>query len=291
MAFTAIINLLLIFLFPLAGLSAVKYSDGAALTLKSGLPAVTVTATRAAVLVGDSHFFLLAKNADAVQPIASLTKLMAALVFLENNPGWENEYEITAADRVEGGRLNLFLGERVKIRDLFYTSLVASDNGATLALARATGLSEAAFVNKMNLKAKNLGLVKTRFSDPSGLSDSNVSTAREVAWLAAAALGRKEIREATARPEYRFQTLNGTAKVIESTDYLLFSAASGALQVLGGKTGYTDKAGYCFVGLWRNADGRELIAVALNSAGRNERFLDSRQLANWALTGYNWNNK
>jgi D-alanyl-D-alanine carboxypeptidase len=291
MTFTAIINLVLIFLFSWSGAPAVSYADGITLTLKPAISDMAVTAEKLAVLAGDGHVFLAAKRADEVQPIASITKLMTALVFLDNNPGWAEEYKITEEDHVTGGRLNLFLGERVAIKDLFYTSLVASDNGATLALAHATGLSEEDFVSQMNRKAKQLGLVKTSFSDPSGLSDQNVSTAREVAWLARTALDRQEIREATSRRDYKFQTAAGAEKFVESTDYLLFSDSMGSLQVLGGKTGYTDRAGYCFVGLWRDKSGRELVAVVLNSSGRNERFLDSRQLANWAFAAYNWNNE
>ncbi|NCN99563.1 D-alanyl-D-alanine carboxypeptidase [Candidatus Falkowbacteria bacterium] len=287
MVFTSLVNLFLILLFSLSGVPAFQYSDAVSLNLKPGVSAEMVTAGKAAVLVNGSHYFLFSKNADEIQPIASITKLMTALVFLENNPGWDKEYKIKAEDHVSGGRLNLFLGEEVTVKDLFYTSLVASDNGATVALAHATGLSEEEFVSKMNLKAKHLGLVKTSFSDPSGLSDADVSTAREVAWLASAALERPEIREATSRAEYRFQTLNGADKFIESTDYLLFSEESGPLKILGGKTGYTDKAGYSFVGLWQNQDGKEFISVVLNSQGRNDRFLDSRQLANWVVAAYN----
>jgi len=288
---TVIFNLLLTFLFPLSGVSAAAYSDGATLSLQAGTPAPVVTAARTAVFSPSGHFFLAASQADEVQPIASLTKLMTALIFLENNPGWDKEYDIGRVDQVPGGILNLFPGDRVTVRDLFYTSLVASDNGATLALARSTGLSQENFVAKMNAQARQLGLVQTHFSEPSGLSDSDVSTAREVAYLAAAALARPEIRDATSRASYSFQTLDGQAKSVDSTDYLLFANASSSLRVLGGKTGYTDQAGYCFVGLWQDADGRQLIAVALDSVGKNERFLDSRQLANWAFAGYNWNNQ
>jgi D-alanyl-D-alanine carboxypeptidase len=249
---------------------------------------IEISADKGAVLAPNDHYFLFTKNADEPQPIASITKLMTALVFLDNNPGWDKEYKITAADKVEGGRLNLFLGDRVTLKDLFYTSLVASDNGATQALVHATRLSEADFVKKMNERAQALNLLKTHFADPVGLSENNVATAREVGLLAQAALSRPEIKAATTESTYRFTTLDGRAKIIESTDYLLFDSAANSFQILGGKTGYTDKAGYCFVGWFKDTGGQEFISVVLNSSDKNERFRESRKLVTWVLNSYNW---
>lgn len=289
MIWTTILNTILFFCFNIAALSAQVETDAFVLRLKPDSSPLEISAPRAAVLAADNRFFLFERRANEVQPIASITKLMTALVFLENNPGWEEVYKITADDKIDGGRLNLFLGDRVRLRDLFYTSLVASDNGATMALVHASGLSEEEFVKKMNFLAHHLGLEHTSFKDPIGLSADNVSTAREVALLAQAAFKQAEIREATTKSEYHFTTLDGRDKDIESTDYLLFDPAPGAFEVLGGKTGYTDKAGYCFVGRLRNENGRELISVVLNSTGKNERFVESKQLANWVLNSYNWN--
>lgn len=247
-----------------------------------------IQADKGAVLAPADHYFLFTKKADEPQPIASITKLMTALVFLDNNPGWEKEYKITAADKIEGGRLNLFLGDRVTLKDLFYTSLVASDNGATQALVHATGLSEEEFVRKMNERAKNLNLSKTNFADPIGLSENNISTAREVTLLAQAALSRPEIKAATTASTYHFLTRDGRDKFVESTDYLLFDSGASSFQILGGKTGYTDKAGYCFVGWFKDAGGQEFISAVLNSNDKNERFRESRKLVAWVLNNYNW---
>ena len=289
MFWTGIINLILILFLGVNNLTSRINPDFNLITLKKDAPVLQLDSPRAAVLAASNHFFLFSRRADETQPIASITKLMTALVFLENNPGWDKVYKINETDKVEGGRLNLFLGDQVTVRDLFYTSLVASDNGATLALVHATGLSEADFVKAMNSKAKKIGLNKTSFEDPVGLSDNNISTAREVALLAQASLNRPEIREATTKSEYRFTTLDGRDKFVESTDNLLFNPASDSLQVIGGKTGYTEKAGYCFVGRLRDKNGRELISVVLNSSGKNERFIESKNLANWVFNSYNWN--
>jgi len=289
MSWITIFNFILVLFFGANSMTPALNIDAAILKPKLDAPALILAADKGAALVAGDHLFLFAKRADEAQPIASITKLMTALVFLEHNPGWDKVYKISADDHVEGGRLNLFLGDEVKVKDLFYTSLVASDNGATLALVHSTGLGEENFVTEMNKKAKQLGLTKTSFVDPIGLSDNNVSTAREVAFLAQAALNQTEIREATTRRSYEFKTALGRDKKVESTDYLLFDDGQDSLQVLGGKTGYTDKAGYCFVGRLKEADGREVISVVLGSRGKNERFQESRNLANWVFNSYNWN--
>jgi len=252
------------------------------------MPAPSIAAKSAAVLTDDGHVWLAAKAPERRQAIASITKLMTALVFLDNNPGWEKEYTIRRDDIVEGGKINLFLGETVKVKDLFNASLVASDNGATLALVHATGLSTADFMVAMNNKAKDLGLLQTEFADPVGLSNGNLSNVRDVARLAQAALNKAEIEAAVARHTYRFQTVQGREKLLESTDWLLDSSPSSTLKALGGKTGYTDQAGYCFVGRFQDKDGRSVIVAVLDTGGKNERFLQARALATWAFTYCQW---
>lgn len=285
-----LINLILLFFWGKSDFSAQVSSPTGLVYLKPQALPVEIQAEKAAVLAGSGRFWLYEKNADTVQPIASITKLMTALVFLKNNPGWETIYKINETDEVEGGRVSLFPGEEVIVKDLFYTSLIASDNGATLALVHSTGLSEQEFVKQMNLSAKELNLKKTVFFDPVGLSDKNVSSAREVARLAQAVLSRAEIGKVTEKKEYHFKTLGGVEKKIESTDYLLFDPAQNSFQVLGGKTGYIPQAGYCFVGRFKDSSGEEIISVVLNSAGKNERFKESKSLVNWVFKNYYFSN-
>lgn len=241
---------------------------------------------RAAVLDPLSNAFLYEKDGDGVQPLASITKLLTALVFLDNNPGWQTIYKIKAEDKVEGGRISLFLGDEVRVEDLFYTSLVASDNVATIALVRSTGLSQEEFIAQMNVKARQLGLFKSSFADPVGLSDRNVSTAKDIARLAVRALENEDILKATLTEVYEFETLQGRQKKIESTDYLLGSDLGDDIIIAGGKTGYTERAGYCFVGRFKNKEGREIISVVLDSPSKAARFTDSKDLADWAFSSH-----
>ncbi len=249
---------------------------------------INLTASSGVVLLVKNNTFLFEKNATAKQPIASLTKLMTALVFLDNNPGFDKSYVVSKNDNVVGGKNNLFIGETVKIKDLLNTSLVASDNAATMALAHSTGLSDIAFTTAMNNKAKHLGLFDTTFIEPTGLSDKNVSTARDIARLAKEALSHEEIKKATTQKEYNFVTAEGREKKIESTDYLLYSASSSKISLLGGKTGYTESAGYCFVGKFANDSQDEIISVILNSDTKDNRFVETKNLVDWIFTNFNW---
>jgi len=250
--------------------------------------APAVDAKSVAVLTDDGHVWLKVKADERRQPIASITKLMTAIIFLDHNPGWEKAYTISREDYVEGGKINLFVGDIVTVKDLFNASLVASDNGATLSLARSTGLSDEEFVAAMNAKAKELGLLQTEFSDPIGLNNNNLSNAKDVARLAKAALDRPDIAAAVGKPTYTFQTVQGQEKKLESTDWLLDGDQTEGIQAVGGKTGYTDSAGYCFVGRFREAGGRSVIVAILDSGGKNERFSQARKLAAWALNYCQW---
>ncbi|HZJ41317.1 MAG TPA: serine hydrolase [Candidatus Saccharimonadales bacterium] len=280
------INLILLVFFSFSTIPATLNFNADIIALLPTDSEKIVLADKAAVLSEDGRYLLFNKNADQEQPIASITKLMTALVFLDTKPDWETTYKITAADNIEGGKINLFSGDTLNLKDLFLTSLIASDNGATIALVHATGISEDEFVARMNAKAKALGLSKTSFVDPIGLSDKDVSTAREVALLAKEALGNSDISAAVKMSEYRFQTLEGRDKFIESTDYLLFDSATNEFAPLGGKTGYTDRAGYCFVGRFQGPNGEELIAAVLNSPGKNDRFRESKTIINWVFDHY-----
>lgn len=258
------------------------------ITKKPDAPVFDVVASSAAVMLLKYNTFLYEKNVTSTQPIASLTKMMTALVFLDHNPGWDTKYIYTVKDNIAGGLNNLFLGDELSIRDLFNTSLIASDNGATLALAHSTGLSDQDFVKAMNDKAKSLGLFNTSFVEPTGLSDNDLSDAQDVARLAAVALNNFDIIKTVSQKSYHFKTTQGRDKNIISTDYLLSEPVPAGLTIMGGKTGFTDNAGYCFVGRFQTAQGDQLISVVLNSSGKEDRFTQTRRLISWVFTNFTW---
>jgi D-alanyl-D-alanine carboxypeptidase len=247
-----------------------------------------INASSSIVLDGVNEMVLFAKNENAVWPIASITKLVTAMVFLDHNPGWDKIYTMRPSDRREGGKIYLFNGDQVKVRDLFYLSLVASGNSETVALANSTGLTTEEFVAKMNEKMRDLGLTQSSFADVVGLSDQNVSTAQEVALIAKTALAQKEIKEATLTDSYRTKTVAGKEVVAQSTDQLLDDDLRNGISLLGGKTGHIIKAGYCFVGMFANSSRNPVISVILGSPSDASRFHEAFRLTDWTYRNYRW---
>lgn len=256
---------------------------------KLGVSEFSLDHGKAAVWDEHSRTFLFQQEGEKKVPMASITKLMTALVFLENNPGWDHVHEVTREDRREGGRIFVYLGDKVEMEDLFNISLVASANTATMALVHSTGMTEEEFVEEMNRKAESIGLVKTEFTDVSGLDEGNVSTAKELARLAEVALEDADIREAVLKKEYEFTTRQGDTRTVLSTDSLLKTFPYKGIEILGGKTGYTPEAGYCFVGKFRDKEnGRELISVVLGTEDEKARFKKTGELIDWAYRNHHW---
>jgi len=249
---------------------------------------IELNAYSGSVLDCGSGSVIFEKEAEKEVAIASITKLMTALIFLDTNPDFESEYIVSPQDRVEGGKIYLFNGDRVKIRDLFYLSLVGSANTATRALVNSTGMSQEEYVKAMNIKADSLGLKNTKFVDPIGISAYNVSTAKEVAKLAKTALENKYINEATLTDKYEFTTLTGKKKIVYSTDDLLTNFPQNGIKIMGGKTGYIEAANYCFVGKFTDVNNNEIITVILGSPDKYSRFTETRRLAEWIYTAYKW---
>lgn len=252
------------------------------------VPPPQITARSFVVLTDNSNIWLSEKDSVSPQAMASITKLMTALVFLDHNPGWDTEYQISKDDMVSGGKIHFFVGDTMTLRDLFNSALVASDNGAALALARSTKLTDEEFVKAMNEKAKDLALMQTHFVDPIGLGDGNVAHAKDIARLAQKALNEESIAQAVLQSNYSFKTKENRDKFLESTDWLLESNLASGLESLGGKTGYTEAAGYSFVGRFKDELGRSLIIVVLDSGGKNERFEQAQALAVWAFQYCKW---
>lgn len=235
-----------------------------------------------------SETVLFDKSANKPWPVASITKLMTALVFLDHNPGWEIVYQIKSRDIRNGGRIYLTVGEKVKIKDLFYLSLVGSANTATMSLVYSTGLTTEKFINNMNQKAVELGLENTRFADPVGLSHLNISTAAEIAKFAKVALANEDISKASLTRKYEFNTVSGRKEVVNNTDDLLNNFPQNGIKILGGKTGYLRASGYCFVSKFVSDGNQEIITVVLGAESNKARFSQTKELVNWVYQNYTW---
>ncbi|MBU1037270.1 serine hydrolase [Patescibacteria group bacterium] len=167
----------------------------------------------------DNNEYLDSLNSDLILPLASLTKLMTALVFLDINPDWQKtvtitkeqiDYPKTLVGEDTTSEIDLEIGDQIKINDLWISMLLASSNQAAVILADNSGLSRTEFIQRMNDKAKELNLNKTAFFDVAGLDSHNVSTAKEFAKLAQTAFAIDKIAQATNLTEYTFTCLKAT---------------------------------------------------------------------------------
>jgi len=250
---------------------------------------VKITAEKVIALDVASGEILYQRNAEQKSAMASITKLMTALVFLDHNPGWQNEFYTIAEDRRNGGIIHLNTEEVLSTENLFKTAIIASDNDAAAALARSTGLSEAGFIKAMNDKAKELGLDNTVFADPTGLSSQNISTAKDIAKLLNYALNEDMIRVATVTPYAEFTVKREEYErlvKLRNTNWLTL----GYLDLLGGKTGYIESSGHCLTVKIKGEQDQEIIIVVLGSQSNTDRFQDVKAIADFVFTNYSWEN-
>src|SRR3989338_2570380 len=223
---------------------------------------------------------LYAERSDTVRPLASLTKLMTALVARATLADLGGRVTIVREDYAGNGRTYMYAGDVVTVRDLFFLALVSSSNDAAAALARATGRTHSQFVAAMNEKAKGLRLTRTRFTDPTGLDAGNVSTAQETAPILQTALADPVLREILSTEEYRFTTEDDTrARTAVSTNRLL---GASAFDIIGGKTGYIDESGDNFAVEVAGMRNELLTIVVLGAKSEEARFAIVKDLVAWA---------
>lgn len=219
------------------------------------------------------------KDADEVRPIASTTKIFVAMAVRQrlDLDGWTEISRIDARYAAGGARTRLDIGQKFHNKDLLRAMLVASDNRAPTALGRAAGMSPDDLVAAMNAVARRLHLKHTRFTDPTGLG-GNVSTAREMAIALRAALGDEVLRAIMRQDAADVVSRDRYARIhYGSTNAPL---VAGKWDVIGGKTGYTRSAGYCFITAAR-FDDREIVMAFLGAKGKLTRFDDFNRVAAW----------
>jgi D-alanyl-D-alanine carboxypeptidase len=224
---------------------------------------------------------LFEKNMEEQLPIASLTKLMTALVFLEQNPNLDDTTKVTLSDARFAGRSRLWVGEAATLKDLLHTSLMCSNNRTTKTLVRVSGLGSKEFVARMNQKAEEIGLENTCFYEPTGLDESNQSTALDCARLLSFALTDSVVATVTSKKEYNFTSFYKKRKrthKIANTNRLLLSS----LNVKCGKTGYNGASGWCLGTLVEDEDGTKIAAVVLGAPSNLARFREARSIIKWS---------
>ena len=221
---------------------------------------------------------LFEKNSNTVAPIASISKLMTAMVVLDSVPNLEDVMTISDedVDALKGTRSRLVVGTQLAREDMLRLALMSSENRAAAALSRYYPGGRPAFVAAMNRKCVQLGLTSTRFEDPTGLTSANVSTARDLVKMVTAAHQYPLIRAFTTTAESdvviqgRTQTFRNTNILVRNSDWDIGLS----------KTGYISEAGKCLVmQAWLN--NKPTIIVLLDAAGRLTRIGDANRIRRW----------
>ena len=240
---------------------------------------LAVKSTSALVIEQGEGRTLYAKNIDAVVPIASITKLMTAMVVLDAQLNLREGVTITEddVDLLKHTRSRLKIGAVLERDDLLRLALMASENRAASALGRTYPGGLGAFVAAMNRKAGDLGMTRTRFVDSSGLSSDNVSTAQDLAKMVVAAHRYPLIQEFTTLQSYVVHTSEGRALAFRNTNGLM---KDDAWHIDVSKTGYISEAGRCLVMQARIA-AKPVIIVLLDSWGRYTRIGDANRIKKW----------
>jgi D-alanyl-D-alanine endopeptidase (penicillin-binding protein 7) len=238
------------------------------------------------VLVLDTHSGqpIYSKNADDVTPIASITKLMTAMLVIDANQSLDQEIEITLddVDTLRHSHSRVPVGARLPRGQLLHLALMSSDNRAAHALARAYPGGVSSIVTEMNSRAAMLGMNQTRFREPTGLSDENVSTAKDLAKMVKAASQYELIQRFTTdtqfsvamRPSGRLVEFHNTNALTKSDNW----------DIRVSKTGYIQEAGRCLVMMAKIAS-RDVAIVLLDSMGSHTRTADAIRVKYWLETG------
>lgn len=229
----------------------------------------------------DTNQVLWESNAQEERSIASITKVMTALVFFESGVPLSTPVTMQRADVYRASTTYLRAGYRVTVDDLLNLLLIGSDNAAARALARISPYGAAGFVDRMNQKAAELALEKTHYADPSGLLATNISSAYDMARLIAFAAGDERVGSIMRKASHtvfagrRTINVNSTNQLIKDDEF----------EVVGGKTGFISRAGYCVATLLRLPQtGQQVAVVVLGARSNQGRFWETRHLFNWLST-------
>lgn len=237
-----------------------------------------IRAEAAVIYNPETREVLWSSNAETERSIASITKVMTALVVLDSGMDPQTQVTVAASDVARASTTYLRRGYKVTVDDLMNLLLVGSDNAAARALARVSPYGAQGFVDQMNAKARQLGLAATHYADPSGLLAANVSNALDMAQLISYASADERIGGVMRKTSYTTRSGNRTITA-RSTNQLV---KTGDIDVLGGKTGFISRSGYCLASLLRLPQtGQQVAVVVLGAKSNAGRFWETRHLFNW----------
>ena len=242
---------------------------------------------KAAVLIdGKTGRTLYGKNENDILAMASTTKIMTCLVALENSNPDDKVIISDYAASMPDVQLNAVAGETFYMKDLLYSLMLESHNDVAVAIAEHIGESEVGFAKMMNKRAEEIGCVNTNFVTANGLDDPNhYTTAEELGKITFEALKNETFIDIINTKEYRFSNIEGTKHYYVYNKNKFLDMMPGAYGV---KTGYTNQAGYCFVGALNDHE-KNFISVVLGSGwppNQNDKWSDTKSLINYGLQHY-----
>ena len=247
---------------------------------KSGVKAMIVKDNKTGAV-------LYKKNEYTKRPIASISKLMSALVILEGYVDWEQKATVVPDDLIDS---HMYAGDVYTIDELWRAALVASSNKAILTLADSIGWPREAFVERMNQKAMELGMIDTHFEEPTGLNNQNVSTASDLVLLLDEALKLEKIQNTVLMDEVTlYSEQRDTSATLRNTDWLLLNWIPHHLyNIRGGKTGFINASGYNFIMQVEDEKGHIIDVVILGTNVHEARFIEARDIAQAVFDNYEW---
>jgi len=235
-----------------------------------------------AVVIDSEGRLIYGKDIDTIRPIASLTKLMSAMVLLDSGVDLDEKITVTKEDRdlvqLTGSRLEY--GASLSRKEMIILAIMSSENRAATALGRTFPGGMSVFVESMNAKAKALGMDDSRFADPAGLHVDNSSTASDLGKMVTAAYGYPLIREASTTTRKEVRPYRGRGPLVYGNTNRLLKNSNWEIAV--SKTGYIMEAGRCLV-MQALIEGESVFIVLLNSYGKLTPFGDSNRLRKWML--------
>lgn len=250
-----------------------------------------VSSYSAAVIDAGSGELLFGKREEEEKPVASITKIVGASVYLDQSPNLNKKVKMESNDEEDGGRLKLPVGTTMKAKDFLYSSLVGSANNSATALIRISGLSKDNFVNKMNDLADEAGATDAKFVDACGISPKNKASAKSLALIGKTVYSNSYLCKVSSKKSYSFNINSGkgTKRIVHTST--LVRSSSSKFKVLAAKTGYLPEVGNNLIAKLRNKKNSksELIIVTFGAKNQSAAGRDVTNLAKWAFKNYQWN--
>ena len=247
---------------------------------------IKLNSLSALLMDGENNRVLYEVNGYQEMPMASTTKIMTCIIALEQG---NLEDVVTVSDyaqRMPDVQLNIRSGEQYKLKDMLYSLMLESHNDVAVAIAEHVGGSVAGFATMMNDKARALGCSNTNFVTPNGLdAEGHYTTARDLAVISSYAIQNKEFLDITNTSSHKFEELKNKRSFVVSNKNKFLYMMDGAIGI---KTGFTSKAGYCFVGAIKKSD-RTLISVVLGCGwppSKTLKWTDTKRLMTYGIENY-----